>query len=350
MSKTLSNVTLQLKNGTAANWTTANPVLAKGELGLESDRAHFKFGDGITSWNDLDYAGTIVAASESNGHLIIDGTDIVVYSLPTANLTTLGGVKSQASGTGKIVVAADGTMSVGNVPTADALATARKISISGDATGNTSFNGGSDISIAIALVSSGVTAGTFTKLTVNSKGIVTAGTSLVATDIPTLTLSKISDAGTAASKNVGVASGNVPILDSNGKLDSSILPALAITNTFTVANQAAMLALTAQEGDIAIRTDGTGSWILTASPASTLANWKQLSAPTDLVTSVNGKTGAVTLTTGDIAEGTNLYWTTARGTANFNTNFANKTVGGLSDGSNVVMSGDTLVIDCGTVS
>ena len=173
---------------------------------------------------------------------------------------------------------------------------------------------------------------------------------MTSSDIPTLTLSKISDAGSAASKSVGTAAGNVPVLDSNGKLDTNILPALAISETHVVADQTAMLALDAQEGDIAIRTDGTGSWILTASPASTLANWKQLSAPTDLVTSVNGKTGTVTLTTGDIAEGVNLYFTTARATANFNTNFSGKSVTGLSDGSHVVLDTDSIIIDCGTVS
>jgi hypothetical protein len=50
MSKTLNVTTIQLKNGTRANWTSINPVLAKGELGLESDTAHFKFGDGVSTW------------------------------------------------------------------------------------------------------------------------------------------------------------------------------------------------------------------------------------------------------------------------------------------------------------
>src|SRR4051812_10384962 len=50
----------------------------------------------------------------------------------------------------------------------------------------------------------------------------------------THTLSNITDAGSAASKDVGVASGNVPLLDGSGKLSTSILPALAITDTFVV--------------------------------------------------------------------------------------------------------------------
>lgn len=46
-----------LRNDTAANWTTANPVLLKGEVGVEIDTRKFKFGDGSSSWSALQYAG-----------------------------------------------------------------------------------------------------------------------------------------------------------------------------------------------------------------------------------------------------------------------------------------------------
>jgi hypothetical protein len=62
-----------------------------------------------------------------------------------------------------------------------------------------------------------------------------------------------------------------------------------------VASQAAMLALTAETGDVAIRTDLNESYILTASPASTLANWQELLTPPDAVASVDGRVGNVTL-------------------------------------------------------
>src|SRR5690606_22153270 len=64
---------------------------------------------------------------------------------------------------------------------------------------------------------------------------------------------------------------------------------------FEVASQAAMLALTGQKGDIAIRSDVNKSFILSASPASTLGNWKELKTPTDVVLSVAGLTGAITV-------------------------------------------------------
>jgi hypothetical protein len=106
--------------------------------------------------------------------------------------------------------------------------------------------------------------------------------------------------GSAATLTAGSANG-VATLDSGGKVPSGQLPAIAITDTFVVVSQSAMLALTAETGDVAVRTDLNKSFILTASPASTLANWQELLTPTDAVTSVAGRTGAVTLSTSDIS-------------------------------------------------
>lgn len=69
------------------------------------------------------------------------------------------------------------------------------ISVSGDATGS------GTTSITLTLANSGVVAGTYTKLTVDAKGRATAGTTLEATDIPTLTASKISDFDTQVRTN-----------------------------------------------------------------------------------------------------------------------------------------------------
>jgi hypothetical protein len=63
----------------------------------------------------------------------------------------------------------------------------QSISLSGDATGSGAT------SIAVTLANTGVNAGTYTKLTVDSKGRATSGTTLSAGDIPTLAASKISD-------------------------------------------------------------------------------------------------------------------------------------------------------------
>jgi hypothetical protein len=101
-------------------------------------------------------------------------------------------------------------------------------------------------------------------------------------------------------------------LGSDGKIPSSQIPAIAITDTFVVASQAAMLALVAEKGDVAVRTDLNKSFILSGTNPAILANWQELLTPTDAVLSVNGQTGTVSLTTSNIAEGTNLYHTALR--------------------------------------
>lgn len=94
-------------------------------------------------------------------------------------------------------------------------------------------------------------------------------------------------------------SGNVPLLV-GGLLPTAYLPNLAITDVFVVGSQAAMLALVAQKGDIAVRTDTNQSFVLSTNSPGTLADWILLRTPTDAVTSVNGQTGAVVLTYADV--------------------------------------------------
>ena len=61
----MAYIQLQLRRGTASQWTFANPVLANGELGLETDTRLYKIGDGVTYWNSLAY-GSIGAISTSS--------------------------------------------------------------------------------------------------------------------------------------------------------------------------------------------------------------------------------------------------------------------------------------------
>lgn len=89
----------------------------------------------------------------------------------------------------------------------------------------------------------------------------------------------------------------------SGKVPTSQLPQLAIMDSAIVTNEAAMLALTPtqiQRGDLAIRTDGAGTFILTTDDPSVLGNWRRLNAPTDVVTSVAGRSGNVILGKGDV--------------------------------------------------
>ena len=129
----------------------------------------------------------------------ISGSKVDGAVAEATNATKLGNVAAA-----NILVAdADSTLTskVKAAAAADQLATARNIAIDGDATGNADFNGSKNITITLTLANTTVTAGTYTKVTVDAKGRVTAGEALVASDIPALTLAKITDAGTLAAKS-----------------------------------------------------------------------------------------------------------------------------------------------------
>lgn len=93
-----------------------------------------------------------------------------------------------------------------------------------------------------------------------------------------ITNSQVNDSeiNDSALTNVTIDGKAPATLDVNGKIPVANLPSVALTDTFTVSSQAAMLALDAQPGDVAIRSDLSKSFILMASPASTLSNWVEM--------------------------------------------------------------------------
>jgi len=89
--------------------------------------------------------------------------------------------------------------------------------------------------------------------------------------------------------------GGTGVLDAGGKWPIGMIPALALNQPFAVANQAGRLALSsAAVGSIAIQADNNTNYALAALPASTDANWLPLASSGGAVSSVFGKTGAVT--------------------------------------------------------
>lgn len=127
-------------------------------------------------------------------------TDEILYIGDGSNIDKIGGKGAVVMLEGNQTVAGVKTFSStisgsvdGNAATATALATSRTLSTSGDATGSASFDGSANADIALTLANSGVSAGTYTKVTVDAKGRATSGTTLEASDIPTLTAAKISD-------------------------------------------------------------------------------------------------------------------------------------------------------------
>jgi len=90
--------------------------------------------------------------------------------------------------------------------------------------------------------------------------------------------------------------------DIAGTVPTAALPPLAINEVFLVDDQAAMLALTAQRGDMAIRADDGRTYVLASDSPATLADWKEVLAAGQ-VQSVAGRSGVVVLVKADVGLG-----------------------------------------------
>lgn len=155
-----------------------------GEIKIRTGDYSVTGNDGWTSWKTLihsenvgTYAPTLTGSGASGTWGIsISGNASTATKLATAR--TIGGVSF--NGTENINL--PGVNTTGNQNTtgsAASLTTARSFSWTGDATGSLSFNGSANVSAALTLANSGVSAGTYKSVTVDPKGRVTAGTNVV---------------------------------------------------------------------------------------------------------------------------------------------------------------------------
>jgi hypothetical protein len=110
---------------------------------------------------------------------------------------------------------------------------------------------------------------------------------------------------------------------------------VALTTVQTAANQTAQLALTAQEGDVVVRSDENKSYMHNGGSAGTMADYTLLATPTDTVLSVNGATGAVSLTHdgfSDFVANEHLDWTADQGATNLHSGNYTDTTYSVGDG------------------
>ncbi len=109
------------------------------------------------------------------------------------------------------------------------------------------------------------------------------------------------------------AANGVATLNASGKIPTSQIPAISFSSGYVVSSASQMLALSsAVVGSIAIRTDNSKNYVLSANDPTVLSNWLELLMPA-AVSSVNGyTTSSIVLTSTDINEGTNLYFTNDR--------------------------------------
>lgn len=95
----------------------------------------------------------------------------------------------------------------------------------------------------------------------------------------------------------GEANG-VAELDDTGVLRSGQVPALAISETFTITNESDLTALDATIGDVGVVTSDEQSYICTGDPSS-LDNWSEIQTPAPPVQDVFGRTGSINPQSGD---------------------------------------------------
>lgn len=149
-----------------------------------------------------------------------------------------------AKDTGKLYIGTNGT-TAGNIivnPDAEAadeaakLSVARAFSISGDGTAPAvNFDGTAAVDLVLTLANSGVTAGTYTKVTVDEKGRVTGSATLEISDLPDIPYTKVTGLGTAATVNTGTTEGTIPVIGAGDTLAASLIPDLS--GTYIAATQ-----------------------------------------------------------------------------------------------------------------
>jgi len=154
---------IQLRRDGAQQWANVNPILAQGELGIELDTSRLKIGDGVTQWNSLKYERPLEADSNIANTLVKRDAD------------------------GNFEAGAITASLIGNAATATRLANARNFTLTGDMSGSASFDGSANINITAELNyqpglphydEEDLTAtGTYTQLTIDSRGRVVTGSS-----------------------------------------------------------------------------------------------------------------------------------------------------------------------------
>jgi len=129
MTATTIRVQMAQRSDTAANWTSANPILLAGELGHESDTDKLKIGDGTTNWSGLTYlpidgtwtGDTIAVADGGTGQTTYTDGQLLIgnstgNTLAKATLTAGTGI-SVTNGSGTITLAIDSDTAIADITT-----------------------------------------------------------------------------------------------------------------------------------------------------------------------------------------------------------------------------------------
>jgi hypothetical protein len=277
--------------------------------------------------------GSNVAYLTTNKNIVVSGdasgSGTTAITLTLANTTVTPGtytkVTVDAKGrttAGSSILSSDITTALGFTPynatnPSGYISANQNITVSGDASGTGST------SIALTLANVGLT-GTYFKVTTDAKGRVISGSSPT-----TLTGFGITDAVNSSQLSSANTANAVVQRDALGSFSANIITAALVGNATTASTLATSRTINGVpfngSANISFNSDsvveGVNNLYFTNTRASSAAP----------VQSVAGKTGAVSLLTTDIPEGSNLYFTQAR----FDTSFLGKTTSGLFEGTNL---------------
>ena len=130
---------IQFRRGTGAEWSSANPILAQGELGIDLDVNRFKVGTGLTSWNYLDYTAVFDVVVQS------PTAPIVYPTFANASGTNNIGIASTGS-TSFVYIPSSGNLGIGTTNATSKLTVSGNLLVTGIITA-TDFNSASDINL-----------------------------------------------------------------------------------------------------------------------------------------------------------------------------------------------------------
>ena len=153
--------TIRIKRRANGGGAGAPSTLENAELAFNEQTNVLYYGTGTGGSGG---SATSIIAIGGNGAFVDTSTDQTIGGTKTFSSTITGSVS-------------------GNAGTATALATSRNIALSGDATGTASFNGTANATIATTLATVNSNVGTYTKVTINAKGLATAGTQASLSDL-----------------------------------------------------------------------------------------------------------------------------------------------------------------------
>ncbi|ATW62881.1 tail protein [Corynebacterium phage phi673] len=287
-----SRATAAASSASTASSAATTATTAKNEAASSATAAATSATNASTAADRAEAGADRVGSAEQVGQWASQAADSA--STATSAASTATTAKNQA--------ATSATNAASSATTASQAAT--NAGSSASAAGNSASQADTSASTAsgAATAASGAaSAATSAKDAAAASATAAAGSASTAETAATTATNKAIEASNSADRAESATSGKADLV--GGKIPSSQIPEVALTKPSQVTSRAGMLALTAQEGDIAIITTGAdkGTYILGTGASNVFASWMPMAVSSDVpVQSVNGQVGTVVLSATDV--------------------------------------------------